>query len=226
VNRRSLILVLFLCSLASLPPCAAGGAPKAEPPSFVPDPLAEGAPELHGATWSERGETYQIELQEIDEAERLAFIKHRTGLSTDPFASRRGEPARFATYVLAIQNLGTSSLAFNPKSCWLSTNKKKDLQTPFGLYDLSFSYRMTDREMPEAYRKAGRALFEDPLLVGAGESVSGLLIYEKPGPKVRWLRVDVQLTLPDGHVVSFTAPYERFKEDKKKKAKTEGETAP
>jgi len=219
VNRRTLTLLLCLCSLASLTPCSAGGASDPEQP-FVPDPLAEGAPELRGHTWTESGEGYRIELQQLGEAERLAFIKHRTGLETDPFASRRGEPPRFATYVLAIENRGTSSLAFNPKTCWLTTNKKKDLQTPFGLYDLSFSYRMTDREMPETYRKAGQALFEDPLLVAGGESVSGLLVYEKPSPKVHWLRVDVQLTMSDGHVVRFTAPYQRLKPEKKKKKKT------
>ena len=156
----------------------------------------------------------------------MAFIKHRTGLNTDPFASRPGEPTRFLTFVLAIQNRGSSSLSFNPKSCWLTTNLKKDLQTPLGLYDLSFSYRLTDREMPEAYRKVGPALFEDSLLLAGGESASGLLIYEALHPKTRSLQIDVRLALPDGEVVHFSAPYRRPKQDKKsKRAEAEDKTA-
>ena len=215
-----------MCCLAGLPPCAADDAHVSEPPSFAPDPLAEGAPELRGATWIEESESYSIELQEIDEVGRLAFIKHRTGLNTDPFASRPGEPTRFLTFVLAIQNRGSSSLSFNPKSCWLTTNRKKDLQTPFGLYDLSFSYRLTDREMPEAYHNVGPALFEDSLLLDGGETASGLLIYEALHPKTRSLRIDVRLTLSDGQSVNFSAPYRRPKEDKKNtKAKAEDKTA-
>ena len=39
----------------------------------------------------------------------------------------------------------------------------------------------------------------------------GLLIYREVEPKAKRFRLDVQLSLPDGEIARFSAPYRRLK---------------
>ncbi len=190
-----------------------------ERPAFaalVPDAEAEGAPPLHGATWVVEGADYTARLQLIDDAGRLAYIEHITGLRVDPFASPPGDPPAYISFVLEIQNRGANGLAFNPRKCWLSTNRPKDMQSPINLVDLGFDYRVAEGKLPEAYKRAGPAMFQDGVIIGPEQSRSGLLTYRAVSPRTKWMRVDVVLVLPNGDEVRFAAPYRRPKKPKNK----------
>jgi hypothetical protein len=90
------------------------------------------------------------------------------------------------------------------------TNRKK-IETPLGLADLSFLYHAWGSDLPPAYERVGPLLMDRPVVVAAGDSVHGLLVYRNFEPKTRSYHVDVQLTMPDGDVVRFSAPYHRVK---------------
>jgi hypothetical protein len=205
----ALISLTLAASICAPPPALAGSKPPAIE-VFVPDRDAEGAPELRGATWLQYGKEFVIRLQQISDAERQAYIEKATGIPTDPFAGRPGVRPRFVAFVLEIENLGEGSLHMNPAHCWLSTNRSK-IETPMGLTDLSFAYRVAGQDLPPAYEKVGPLLLDRPVVVPPKESVHGLLVYHNVEPKTRSYKVDVQLTMPDGDVVRFSAPYRRAK---------------
>jgi hypothetical protein len=177
---------------------------------FEPDPAAKEAPTLQGSTWVETGEGYAIRLQRISESERQAFLLRSTGLATDPFATRPGHPPRFLTFVLEIENRTEGELALNPLDCWLMTNRKR-IETPLGVTDLSFEYHVVGADLPPAYEKVGQVLLAHPVIVAPGGSLHGLLVYRSVDPKTKAYHVEVQLTMPDGNVIRFSAPYRRVK---------------
>lgn len=180
-----------------------------EVPVFVPGEQDGGNAVLEGATWTEEGPDFAIRLQQLDNAQRMAYIEHTTGLAIDPFASPPDKIAGFMSFVLQIENRGEGTISFNPETCWLVTDRKKDLQAPFSLHDLKFAYSVSGRDLPQAYRRAGPALLERAESIGPGQSISGLLIYKALHPKTRRLHVDAVLSLPSGDIVRFSAPYRR-----------------
>lgn len=176
---------------------------------FAPDTAKAGNATLHGKTWTEEGPGYALRLQAIDDAQRLAYIRHVTGHGIDPFASPPGRVSGFLSFVLEIENRGEGDISFNPQTCWMVTSRKRDLQSPFGLDRLSFEYSVSGRELPPAYRRVAPALLEQARTVSPGQSVSGLLIYKTVHPRTRWFHVDAVLSLPGGDIVRFSAPYRR-----------------
>jgi len=207
--NRGLPGLILAAALAAAGPAQAGPAAGV---SFRPDPEAKNAPRLQGSTWSQEAEGYAIRLQMIDEDERLAFIRSSTGLATDPFAGRPDQPPRFLSFLLQVENRTDGELALNPLDCWLMTNRKK-IETPLGLTDLSFEYRVAGADLPPAYETVGRVLLALPAVVGPRSSLHGLLVYHAVEPKTKSFGVDVQLILPDGNVVRFTAPYRRARDN-------------
>jgi hypothetical protein len=187
--------------------CIAGSA-KDRP--FVPNPEADQAPELQGSTWVAEGPTWKVSMQRLSEAERLAYFEKVTGLRLDPFASPPDEETRFTSFLVQIENRGESALEMNPIHCWLKTNKG-DLETPLGLDDLGFLYRVAGADLPPAYLRVKPALLESTRTVNGGESIHGLLIYHEIEPNNKSFRVDVQLSLPDGETALVSAPYRRLK---------------
>lgn len=203
-------LFLLLIAVSAGVPCPAGDPAE---PVFLPDPEAEDAPVLSGSTWTQAGDDYAIHLQQIDDDARLAYITKATGLATDPFANRPDQPARFISFLLQVENLGESALELNPVHSWLSTNRPK-IQRPIGLTDLAFEYRVAGSELPPAFQKVKPFLLDQPRSIGPGQSTHGLLVYRAVDPKTKTYHVDVQLSLPDGNVVRFAAPYRRVKAKK------------
>jgi len=191
----------------------------ANPPAelrLVPDPPdPPGNLELNGQTWVAEAPSFVLRLQLIDDVQRLAYIEHVTGLSVDPFLSPPEKEDRFLSFVIEIQNRGEAPLSFNPRGAWINTDIQNDAQSPIGLEDIGFAYRMTDREMPPAYSQVAPALLEHPLFVNPGSSASGLLIYRSPSPKTRRMELDLALSLPSGDVVRFNAPYRKSKDKKR-----------
>jgi len=200
INSAALLLLAPLLCIAG----STGDRP------FVPDPEADQAPELHGATWVAEGPTWVVRMQHLSEAERLAYLEKVTGLRIDPFASPPDKETRFTSFLVLIENRGESALEMNPIHCWLKTNKG-DLETPIGLDDLGFLYRVAGGDLPPAYVRVKPALLESTRTVYGGESIHGLLIYREVEPNNKSFRVDVQLSLPDGETALVSAPYRRLK---------------
>jgi hypothetical protein len=68
--------------------------------------------------------------------------------------------------------------------------------------------------LPQAYRAVRAAIMESTQTISGGEAVHGLLIYREVEPNDKSYRVDVQLALPSGDTVRFSAPYRRMKKKK------------
>jgi hypothetical protein len=144
----------------------------------------------------------------------MAYIKHVTGLEVDPFLGPPDAAPRYISFILEVENRGEDSLGFHPRNCWLSSNKSADTQTPMALSDLSFDFRTLSVPFPGSFEKIGPALLEQSVTVAPGESVAGLLVYRAIDERAKRFSVDVQLALPSGDVVRFSAPYRKIKEKK------------
>jgi hypothetical protein len=203
----ALIGPILLVALCAAPPCTPGNPAIV---TFEPH-AAEGAPPIHGETWDLSTAGYSIRLQQLDEEERQAYIKKVTGLPTDPFAGRPDVPPRFLSFLLEIENRLPGAIDLNPLNCWLMTNKKQ-IETPIGMTDLSFDYRMAGADMPPAYETVNAVILSHHTVVESNNSMHGLLVYRALKPKTKSYTVEIQVTLPDGNVSKMTAPYRRAKQ--------------
>ena len=203
---KALVGCVILATLCA--PAAAGKSPKPMP-VFVPDTRPDSAPALHGTTWIGEADDYALWVKQVDDQERLAYVKRVTGLEIDPFSAPPDKAQRFLSFLLVLENRGTANLEFNPLKTWLVTNKD-EIRTPLGMTDISFVYRMHGMELPAAYERFEPALLNMPRSVAPDESTSGLLIYKAIDPRTRRFSVDVRVSMPDGEVVHFSAPYRRL----------------
>jgi hypothetical protein len=188
----------------------AGDPAKAQalPPELVPDAARPGPVVLRGSTWTLETDEVTIHLRQVDDAERLNFIGHVTGLAVDPFGSPYDEPPRFLSYLVHIENRGPESLEFNPVHSWLTTNRKQILY-PLGMTDLHSMYHEGGMELPDTYERVGPAVLEQARTIDAGTALSGLLVYRIVDARTRSLQVDIELTRPNGKAVLFAAHYRR-----------------
>ena len=196
-----------------------------EPRRLVPDPDAPGADRLVGSTWVAEGEGYALRLQRLNAAQRLAYIEHVTGVTTDPFASRPDQPQAFVSFVLEIENNGDQLLQFNPRKCWLITSKK-DIQSPLAMTDLAFQYRTIGKELPPVYELVGAALFEHTVELYPGKSRAGLLVFREVPSNTRRYSVDAQIVLGNGSVGKVSGFYDREKKQKKREKTSQDTTEP
>jgi hypothetical protein len=176
----------------------------------LPDPDTKDAPSLAGSTWISETAAYAIRLQKIDAGDRQAYFERLTGQPIDPFATPPDREEHFVSFLLEVENRGEDTLEMNPVHCWLKTSRGT-VQTPIGLTDLAFSYRVAGSELPPGYERIKPALLESTRSIASGETVHGLLIYRAVDPKTKLYRVDVQLSMPNGDAVRFSAPYRRKK---------------
>jgi len=206
--RDARLLAAALALLAMLPATAARK--DAPPPRFVPHVELRGAPPIQGSTWLAEAPQHALWLKQVDDTERQSYIEHATGLRIDPFGAPPGQAPRFLSFLLVIENRGETPIEFNPLSCWLVTNTK-EIQSPIGLNDLAFTYRTQGLELPPAYEKSGPAIFDLPRSIPPGQSISGLLVYRNVKPRTRRFTIDTKLSLGNGEVSRFSAPYRRQK---------------
>ena len=204
-----LCATLWLCAVPPVIPAEATVVHR-----FEPDREAPEAGMLQGSTWVGGGADWNVWLKQLDDEERLNFIERTTGHPIDPFAHRPDQVPAYHTFLLVLENNGGGMLSFNPQSCWLRTNRNKVL-LPQGLADLSFNYRVTGRQLPVAYETIQDALFERAVSIGPGERAAGLLVYDRVAPKTKRWSLGLRMTLPDGELAAFNAPYRRT--DLKKK---------
>ena len=188
--------------------CCAAAAASSVVPVYVPAAETEGAPELDGTTWIGAGPMHSIRLTRIGDEARQTYLRETIGSQTDPFASRPDQPEGYLTYLLQVSNPGDSALIFNSGHCWLSTGK--EIRTPLGPADISFSYKVAESGFPPAYEKVGAVLLHGSRMVEPGASLHGLLVYRAPKPNTRSFTLDVQLALSTGDIVKFSAPYRRL----------------
>lgn len=218
---RSLCALLIGAALyAALAPASLAAkkevAPALQPADFVP--VAEGASlfRLESESWVAEGDGWAIWLKPISREERLNFIKRKTGFGIDPYAARPGQQPVYFTFLLVVENRGSSALDFSPQSAWLRTNRQQVL-LPQGLAELSFNYRVMGRELPVAYEQIKGALYEAAVSIPPGERSAGLLVYDMLRPKTKSWNLSLRMTLPSGDRIALAAPYERVKPPKKKK---------
>jgi hypothetical protein len=204
-------LLVLSAALMSLPAVAG----KAAYPEFIPS-AEEDAPQLDGVTWVTEQPLYAVRLTKVGDAARQKYIRSMTGMDIDPFADRPGEPPRFISFLLQVENRADGRIVFNPLQCWLFTNQSEIL-TPMGLSDMAFLYRTMNQELPAAYEQVDAAVLGPTRVINTSESMHGLLIYRAPKARTRNFKVDVQFTLPSGDVVKISAPYHAAKTKKEKK---------
>jgi hypothetical protein len=218
--RRSLPCLALATALVAAAAWAAG-----EP--FVPAPelkeIPGGAPQLEGETWTDATPDYVIRAQRIDDAKRLAYIRHVTGLNTDPFAAPPGADKVFETFVVEIENRGAAELSFNPDASWLTSERQKDLLTPYGLDELGFDYRTAGATFPPAYQHAAKALLQYPTLLAPGDRLDGLIVFRAVPKRSRTMQLELSITLASGDRVAFAAPYRRLTRKEVEAAEKAGE---
>jgi hypothetical protein len=180
---------------------------------FVPDPGADGAAILSGATWTATGPDFTLRVQRIGEDERRAFIEKITGSPTDPFASPPDRPPGFVTFVMELENNGAGNLVFRSQQCWLVTDRNEILH-PIGMEGLRARYGLVGREMGPAYDRSVTAVVPTTRTLYAGDSLTGLLVYRAFKPKTKRYRLDIQITTASGDVSRVTIPYRRIKKDR------------
>ena len=223
---RHLLPTLALL-LAVLP--AAAGERLFDDSVMVPDTTMETAARLeNGRTWVETGPTWEIRLTRIDEDLRLQYLTRRTGMEIDPFRAKADLPSGYITFLLEMINTGEEGLiAFNPLKCWLKSDRA-EVRTPLQMTDVSFKYRVAGTEMPVAYEHMAPALFDNVRGIPPGGGINGLLIYEiLEKPRTRNYTVSVDLGLPDGNEVRFSAPYRALtKKERSEEGREEGEPQP
>ncbi len=177
---------------------------------FVPDPDAKDAAPLSGSTWVELGPGFRLQLQQVDEAERLAYIKNVTGLAIDPFAAPGDQAPRFETFLMQIENVGAGTLVFRSQQCLL-VGSIAEILKPFAMETMRTTYGMLGQKMQPAYQRAGPALMPTTRDLAAGESVAGLLVYTKVKRKTKRFHLEIQITTSAGDVTIVNAPYRRLK---------------
>jgi hypothetical protein len=177
---------------------------------FVPDPDAQDAATLSGSTWVELGPGFTVRVQQINGAERLAYIENVTGLAIDPFAAPGDEAPRFESFLLQIENAGAGRLVFRSHQCLLKGGNAEIL-TPFAMETMQTTYGMMGQKMQPAYQRAGPAMLPTTRELAAGETLAGLLVYPKVKPRTKRFRLEIQITTSAGDVVLVEAPYRRLK---------------
>ena len=199
--------------------CALGGAASAAP-AFVPDAqvdtkAAASAPRLSGSTWIAEQGAVTLRVQLVDDADRLRYLEHVTKLPVDPFASPPGKEGRFLNFAVELENRDAGSVSFNPRDVWLHDDRSPGPAAVFGISDLASAYRLAELEFPAAYEHAERAVLEQPVVVAAGGTLRGLLIYRDRSPKARRLRLTLNWTAADGTNPHFDARWIKPPEPKR-----------
>jgi len=104
------------------------------------------------------------------------------------------------------------------KAYWIMiTPKLAQVALSFGADDIDGTvveetiYHMAGADLPPAYERVGDALIDEPKAILAKSTFHGLLVYRNLEKTPRSYYVDVQLTLPDGDLARFRAPYRRVK---------------
>lgn len=203
----------FVCAVAALGAVGARS-PVSPAPFWEPDATSAGAPAFVDGAWQVEEPAFRARLKLLEAAERLEFIRRRTGVEVDPFAVRPQAGAAFVSFLLEIENRSGGPLSFEPGTCLL-VGADRELRTPLDWGSIEAAYAAMDRTMPPAYRKIRPALLEGASVLGPGRRLEGLLVYRVPG-SLRTFRVEVVLTTAVGERVGFAAPHRLVRRPRRK----------
>lgn len=188
-------------SLASAP---------AEPPVYDPDPTQPEAGTLQGETWTKEAPTAALALTRIDDATRTGFVRRRSGLEFDPFASVPGHEGHFVAFHVLIENRGEARLVFQPQACRMETSYR-DSEGPVDYPTIVTAFAMSDRPAPAGLDRIRAAILDGEIILYPGETRDGLLVYRTLDPRAKRYHVEVTATLASGEAIKFTAHFKKRK---------------
>ncbi len=195
--RRTL---LALAAVASLAASRSG-----VPPAWEPDRDAPGAPRFAAGSWEVEHPAFRARLRPVSSAERLDYIRRRTGVEVDPFAARPAAEAVFVSWVLEVESRSSAVLSLEPGACLL-VGPDRELRTPLDLASIEAAYGAADQPLPPVYGRVRPALLDGSVLLRPGDRAEGLLVYRVPRSLKRF-QVEVSLTTAAGERVGFSAPH-------------------
>lgn len=199
--RRTAALMLALLAI----PLSA-----AEPTAFVAAPSKKVATPFVEGAWVLDSSLVLARLTALDDAERLAFIRERTGLGIDPFATPPDRPKGFLTWRLEIHNKSSERIIFQPQSIVLVTKSKFPLR-PLDIPEIESAFGRLDQEVPPAYRHVRKAIFDGEVILAPGQRASGLLVFRMVPPRTQSFTIDIAVTHASGEASRLAAAYRRAK---------------
>lgn len=199
----------MLCAVSAPGPRAGGPKP---PPELLFEPDVAKAPgaRLEEGVWIFENADVRMALAQVDDAARRKFIEIQANTSVDPFTTSAGKPRAFMTWVLVIENKSDGELSFQPQTARLITFDK-DFRQPMDLPALQSAYEMLDRETPDAYLAASKALFDGERTIRPKQQQAGLLAYRPINAKSRSFIIELSVKNLRGEEIAFVAPYKRMK---------------
>lgn len=195
----SAALLLALPLAAATPPAAFVAAPSKK----IETPYRDGA-------WVLDTPQVLIRLTPLDDAERGAFIRERTGHSIDPFATPPDRPKGFLTWKIELHNRSKERIIYQPQSTLLVTKSKFPLR-PLDLPEIESAFALLEREVPPAYRHVRKALFDGEVILSPGQRASGLLVFRMVPPRTKAFTIDLAVTHASGESSRLSAAYRRAK---------------
>ena len=207
IRRAPARLVVVLAALLAASLTAA--APEVIP-IYDPDPKQEPGARLDGETWIRESATAALALTRIDDATRTGFIRRRSGLEYDPFASAPGRADHFVTFHVLIENRGETRLVFQPQACRMETSYR-DSEGPIDYPTIVTAFAMGDRPAPPDLERIRSAILDGEVVLLAGEKRDGLLVYRTLDPHAKRYHVDLGATLTSGEAFGLTAHFKKRK---------------
>ncbi|MDX1388102.1 MAG: hypothetical protein R3344_02880 [Acidobacteriota bacterium] len=180
---------------------------------FVPDASAAPGAEVHDTIWFVDQPSYRARLVMINDEQRQEYLRNRVRATTDPFAAAQTSKG-FLTFVLELESKVEEELVFQPQQCRLMTNRK-EIRLPLDIPTIEAAYAAAQQEVPPAYEKARRALYDGEALLVPDDMLTGLLIYRGLDPKTKSFVMEIHVTTTEGEVEQFSVRYLREKRKKK-----------
>jgi hypothetical protein len=219
-SPATVAFAVLLALLIALPAATTATAKSKKPPVviYAPDGKAPVAASLAGDTWVYDTAGVVVQVRQLDDAERQAYLEEKAGAFTDPFARTDYSTSGFLTFAVEIESRISGSLVYQPQNCRLITNKK-DTRYPLDLPSIEAAYGLMDREVPPAYHAARPALFDGERVFESGDRASGLLVYRGIDPNSKSFVIEIVLTTPQGEVLEFKVAYRRLKKKELEKSR-------
>ena len=191
--------------------CLAASAFAVEPlPVYEPDPTQADAGRLDGETWIKETPAAAIALTRIDEATRIAYVRRRSGLEYDPFATAPGNANHFITFHVLVENRTEKRMVFQPGTCRMETSYR-DSEGPIDYPTIVTAFAMGERPAPPQLERVRAAILDGEIVLSAGEKRDGLLVYRTLDPHAKRYHVEVNATLTDGSRFGFSAHFKKRK---------------
>ena len=182
-QTRSLISLLVLGFLlaAALPQGEIGAKKKYRPYTVLP---TAGTPTRMGPGVEiveiQRAGVY-AEVSYVGAYARQRMLEATLGVRFDPFATPPGQPRRFHTFLLFLENRSSEPVLFNPSTARMRTNKEDHTYA----LDYSFLYEALGRNGRINMEDLAKVVFDRPVRLDPGGKAKKLLVFQEL-PEQRW----------------------------------------